>query len=49
MLQPGDRKAALTGLILGVIALFSIIVTIVQFTNQHFARTAAHGVEAPHP
>lgn len=40
-LQRGDMKAAFTGLILGAIVLFGIVVTIVKFTNQHYAREAA--------
>ena len=45
MLQEGDRKAAFAGLIIGAIALFSIMLTIVMFTNRHFEREKAH-VEA---
>ena len=40
-LHSGDMKAAFTGLILGAIVLFGIVVTIVKFTNQHYTREAA--------
>lgn len=40
-LQRGDMKAAFTGLILGAIVLFGIVVTIVKFTNQQYSREAA--------
>ena len=40
-LQTGDMKAAFTGLVLGAIVLFGIVVTIVKFTNQHYTREAA--------
>lgn len=38
MLREGDRKAAFAGMIIGAIALFSILLTVVKFTNQNFAR-----------
>jgi hypothetical protein len=40
-LQRGDMKAAFTGLVLGAIVLFGIVVTIVKFTNQHYTREAS--------
>lgn len=40
-LHRGDMKAAYTGLILGAIVLFGIVVTIVKFTNQHYSQQAA--------
>ena len=40
-LHRGDMKAAFTGLILGAIVLFGIVVTIVKFTNQHHAQQSA--------
>ena len=40
-LHRGDMKAAFTGLILGAIVLFGIVVTIVKFTNQHYSQEAA--------
>ena len=45
MLHPGDKKAAFVGLIIGAVALLSIMLTIVKFTNQHYARTSH--AEAP--
>ena len=35
--HPEDRKAAFTGLIVGVIALLVIVVVIVKMTNSKFA------------
>ncbi len=40
-LHRGDMKAAFTGLILGAIVLFGIVITIVKFTNQYYSREAA--------
>ena len=39
-LHRGDMKAAFTGLILGAIVLFGIVVTVIKFTNQHYSRQA---------
>ena len=39
-LHRGDMKAAFTGLILGAIVLFGIVVTVVKFTNQSYSREA---------
>jgi hypothetical protein len=36
-------KAAFTGLILGAIVLFGVVVTIIKFTNQHYSQQAAAG------
>lgn len=40
-LRRGDMKAALTGLILGAIVLFGLVITIVKFTGQHYRQQAA--------
>lgn len=35
--HPEDRRAAFTGLIIGVVALLVIVTAIVHFTNQKYA------------
>jgi hypothetical protein len=39
---PTDTKAAFTGLIVGLIALFIIVRTIVYFTNKHYVEEKTH-------
>ena len=34
---PSDRKAAYTGLIIGAVAVFIILFSVVKVTNAHFA------------
>jgi hypothetical protein len=35
--HPSDRKAAYSGLIFGVVAMFIMVYTIVTLTNKHYA------------
>ena len=45
-----DLSAALTGLVLGAVSLFLIVVTIVLLTNAHFKNEkAAHGTPTTQP
>ena len=38
-----DLSAALTGLVLGVVSLFLVVITIVLLTNAHFKSEKAEG------
>ena len=43
-LEPGDKKAAFTGLVVTATLLFILAFSIVQLTNRHYAGKAAeHG------
>ena len=42
----GDKSAAFTGLILGAIAIFVIVFSIVRMTNAHYADEAKDGTPA---
>ena len=46
---PSDRKAAYTGLLVGAIAVFVILFTVVKLTNARFAshEGAKEATEAP--
>lgn len=48
--HPGDKSAGFTGLILGAIALFIILFSIVRLTNARYGgeHAAAPGAEATH-
>jgi hypothetical protein len=41
--HPGDKSAAFTGLILGAIALFVVLFSIVRMTNSHYNTEKAEG------
>lgn len=40
-----DLSAALTGLVLGVVSLFLVVITIVLLTNAHFKNEKAEGAK----
>lgn len=44
--HPEDRAAGIRGLILGAVALFIVLFTIVHFTNRHYAAREAPAAAA---
>ena len=45
-LEPGDKKAAFTGLVVTAILLFIVAFTIVQLTNRKYAGESATHAES---
>ena len=45
---PGDKAAGFTGLVVGVVAIFIILFTIVELTNKKFERREGHRPAAAH-
>ena len=47
--KPSDRNAAFTGLILGAVVLFAIVVGVVKWTNHHYDKLEASHAGASTP